>query len=147
LYSDAIVREQVELVHHATDALHRLQEQLQALRLAGPPVSRTDAISLVAEAFTAFLPITRDPESFVHLLKESLRVRFGGRTTAEKRARVLAARVALYQPKADALWRADPTLSKSEVARRIAAEGPAEGDNKPLTVRWLREHLVGPPTS
>jgi hypothetical protein len=147
LYSDAIVREQVELVHHATDALHRLQEQLQALRLAGPPVSRTDAISLVAEAFTAFLPITRDPDSFVHLLKESLRVQFGGRTTAEKRARILAARVALYQPKADALWEKDRHLSQSEVARRVAADGPVVGDNKPLTVSWLRAHLVRPAVS
>lgn len=146
-YSDQIVRGQVELVHHATDALHRLQEQLHALCLDENPVSRNDVPHLLAEAFTAFLPVTRHPDTLEHLLKESLRVRFGGRTRAQDQRRALHARIALYQPRADALWRADPTLSKSEVARRIVAEGPVKGDTKSLAVRWLREHLAGPPTS
>jgi hypothetical protein len=146
-FSDEIVREQVELVHHATDALNRLQDRLRVIRTAGPSISRSDAMHLVAEAFTTLLPFTKDPTAIGHALKELLRVRFGGRTRAQNQRRALHARIALYEPKADALWRANPRLSKSEVARRIAAEGPVEGDNKPLTVRWLREHLVGPPTS
>lgn len=146
LYTDQLIREQVEEVHHATDAIHRLQDELEPLRKkqVEDPLAR-QVLLLVAETYTTLLPVTRDPRRLLHLLKVSNRVRGGNRNSSLTRGRRRDIRLAPYQERANAIWRADPSFSKLAMTKRLAAEETGlDAEARRLLQGWLYDNLVKP---